>query len=339
MSKKLLIATLGTSPAVITEAIDLLDEQGMRPDGVIPLMTQDSDVRDSYNVLAKHLPDYYGITWVDPAFISDYTDVETPEIAVEFMQTACQRLKSYREAGYRCFVGIAGGRKAMSSLLALAVQFYGADRLFHIWVPPWIEDEGEISSLRPYLDYPDKLTEKLHPSLDLPLGERPHLVDLPFIGLFPLLQDILAALKADDHSSREIRDLLRVNGLITSTGETTKLGDRVAKILEEVESLPPPCSDEQKISLNRSEPKFKQFLNEACDRLRRQFPFVCRISDIAWQAGENKVQANEPNELHVYLRPRGKDFTVGLLLTTTANSVGQLEAARRAVEQFVKLSW
>lgn len=39
MPKKILIATLGTSPAVITEAIDLLTEQNLRPDGVQLLVT------------------------------------------------------------------------------------------------------------------------------------------------------------------------------------------------------------------------------------------------------------------------------------------------------------
>jgi CRISPR-associated protein Csx14 len=339
MTKKLLIATLGTSPAVITEAIDLLEEQRMKPDGVILLLTQDPDVRESCNLLTQHLPTHCGINWIETEYTADYGDIETPETAIEFMQVACGVLKRYREAGHRRLVSIAGGRKAMSSLLALAVQFYGADRLFHVWVPPWIEQEGEINNLRNLLNFPDKLTEKLHPPLDAPESDRPRLVDLPFIGLFPLLPDILAALKQGSSGFREIRELLQANHLVTSTGEPTKLGEGVAKVLEGVESLPQACLGEAKVSLNKSEPKFKQFLDETTERLLRQFPFICRISDIAWQSGENKVQSSEPNELKVYLKPRGKDFIVGLLLITTAESPGQLEAARRAVERFIQQTW
>jgi len=252
MVKKLLIATLGTAPAVITEAIDLLTEQNLRPDGVRLLTTQDSDVQESLNLLLGHLPAHESISWVEPMPIAAYGDVDTPDAAVEFMQVACRLLKTYRDAGYRLFVSIAGGRKAMSALLALAVQFYGAERLFHVWVPPWIEAEGEITNLRKWKDFPDKINKALHPPLDVEESDRPRIVDLPFIGLFPLLNDIRAALQGEVAPSKEIKQLLIANALMTGQGEPTPLGHTVAAILEGVEGLPPARQEECKVSLAKN---------------------------------------------------------------------------------------
>ena len=333
MTKKLLIATLGTSPAVITEAIDLLTEQGIRPDGVRLLTTQDPDVQESRDLLLEHLPSHDGIFWIEPVPIATYGDVDTPEAAAEFMRVACRILKAYRDAGHRLFVSIAGGRKAMSALLALAVQFYGAERLFHVWVPPWIEKEGEIDKLRKQKAFPDKVNEALHPSLDVEESDRPRIVDLPFIGLFPLLNDIRAALKGEEVPSREIKQLLTANALMTGEGEATALGQTVATILEGVEGLPPARQGECKIA---------QFQHHYANRLERfawelsgRFPFITEIRGGKWRSGEGKVKAESPNIIRIFER-LGTDFPLQLILTTTATTPGQLEAARREIERYLQ---
>ncbi len=332
MAKKLLIATLGTSPAVVTEAIDLLDEKGSRPDGVILLMTQDKDVKESYALLAQHLPQHDKITRTEVVPAAAYTDITTSESVVEFMQEACRILKTYRDNGDRLFVCIAGGRKAMSSLLVLAVQFYGAERLFHIWAPPWIEEEGEIAKL---LRLPqEQVIEKLHPPLkNVSQDERPRIVDLPFIGLFPLLGDILAALKSQATPSREIKQILVANGLFTGQGETTELGRAVAGILESVEGLPPARQDECKVHIGQHhyQDKLERFAWELCGR----FPFVTEIRSDEWRQGQEQVRAQPPNEIIVGTHLR-TDILFRLRLVTTAVNQGQLEAARRAVERFVR---
>ncbi len=330
MDKKILIATLGTSPAVVTEAIDLLDEQGVRPDGVVLLMTQDREVQESYELLVQHLPEHDAIKRIEPLPIAAYTDTTTSESAVEFMQEACRILKTYRDNGDRLFVCIAGGRKAMSSLLALAVQFYGAERLFHIWAPPWIEEEGEISKLRRLS--PEEITKRLHPPLAAE-DDRPRIVDLPFIGLFPLLGDILAALKGQTAPTKEIKQILVVNGLLTTQGETTELGWAVAGILESVEGLPPARQDECKVHIGQHHyrDKLERFAWELCGR----FPFVTEIRSDEWRQGEEQVKAQPPNEVIVGTRLK-TDILFRLRLVTTAVNQGQLEAARRAVERFVR---
>ncbi len=174
MKKRLLIATLGTSPAVITEAIDLLSEQNQRPDRICLIKTKDPDVNRSYELLSKHIPVHCGIELEEPVEIQSYEDIGSSEIAIEFMKRACHVLKTYR-TNYECYVCIAGGRKVMSALLALAVKLYGAERLFHIWAPPSFENDSDIRILR---GCPEEMQKKLlHPRLEGP--DRPRIVDLP----------------------------------------------------------------------------------------------------------------------------------------------------------------
>jgi CRISPR-associated protein Csx14 len=329
VSKKLLVATLGTSPAVVTEAVDLLTEQNCRPDGVILLRTEDHEVREAYELLATHLPQHDNLTWVDSVSIGQYGDVDTPEAAVEFMQEACRILKSYRDAGYRLFVSIAGGRKAMSALLALAVQFYGAERLFHVWVPPWLEVEGEIAQLRNLPE--DVRIQKLHPSLNM--EDRPRLVDLPFIGLFPWLEDIRDALKGVVPPERSLKTLLQANNLLDSQARPTELGTAILSILESVEGLPPARQDPCKVAIAKHHyrDRLERFARELCDR----FPFITQIQSGEWRSGEVKVKVEQPNRLRVF-EHLGTDFSVQLILETTAATPGQLEAAKRAVERYLE---
>ena len=329
MSKKLLIATLGTSPAVVTEAVDLLTEQNCRPDGVILLRTEDTDVREAYELLATHLPQHDNLTWVKPVSIGQYGDVDTPEAAVEFMQKACHILKSRRDAGYRLFVSIAGGRKAMSALLALAVQFYGAERLFHIWVPPWLEAEGEIAQLRNLPE--DVRIQKLHPPLNT--EDRPRLVDLPFIGLFPWLEDIRDALKGAVPPERSLKTLLQANNLLDSQARPTELGKTILNILEDVEGLPPARQEPCKVAIAKHHyrDRLERFAQELCGSLL----FITQIQSGEWRSGEAKVKAEPPNRLRVF-EPLGLDFPLQLILETTAATPGQLEAAKRAVERYLE---
>lgn len=178
MEKRLLIATLGTSPAVVTEAIDLLTEQGQRPDRVLIIKTRNADVNKTYELLSKHIPVRCGMQLEEPIEIQSYEDIRSNEMAIEFMKRACNMLKTYRKE-YQCYVCIAGGRKAMSALLAMAVKLYGAERVFHIWAPPNFEKDSDI---RVFMNLPDEMHEQLlHPKLEGPY--RPHIVDLPLTDL------------------------------------------------------------------------------------------------------------------------------------------------------------
>jgi CRISPR-associated protein Csx14 len=226
-------------------------------------------------------------------------------------------------------VSIAGGRKAMSALLALAVQFYGAERLFHIWVPPWLETEGEIAQLRNLPE--DVRIQKLHPLLNT--EDRPRLVDLPFIGLFPWLEDIRDALKGAVPPERSLKILLQANNLLDSQARPTELGIAILNILEDVEGLPPARQDPCKIAIanHHYRDRLERFARELCSH----FSFITQIQSGEWRSGEAKVKAELPNRLRVF-EHLGTDFSVQLILETTAATPGQLEAAKRAVERYLE---
>ena len=310
----------------------MLDEQRLRPEGVILFYTDDPDVKESFNLLSQHLPAHCGITDIRPVPVGAFGDIDSSEAAVEFMQEACRILKTYRDNGDRLFVSIAGGRKAMSSLLALAVQFYGAERLFHIWAPPWLEEEGEIAKLRRLP--PEQVVERLHPRLDEAEGDRPRIVDLPFIGLFPLLGDILSTLKGQITPAKNLKRMLVANGLLDEdTGKPTSLGQKVAAILENVEGLPPARQAECKIHIGKHhyQDKLKSFAQE----LSSHFPFITEIQSDEWRQGKEQVKAEPPNVLIIGTR-LGTDILFRLRLTTTASTEGQLEAARRVAERHIR---
>lgn len=332
MSKNLLVTALGTSPAVVTEALDLLKEQHLPMDGVLLFASDDHDVKSALDLLQTHLPSHDGIDWITPIPTGAFGDIDSAEAAVSFLEVAGGNLRTYRDAGYRLFVSVAGGRKSMAGLLTLAVQFYGADRLFHIWVPPWIEEEGDITKLRPYVSVPDELTRRLHPSLEKPEGDRPRLVDLPFVGLFPLLPEIQSAL-AGQHASREVRELLARNGLVGQGGAATDLGRKVLDVLGRVEALPP--ARQEPCSVSISDHHYKTSLERFANQLANRFSFIKEIRSTAWSSGDARVTAEEPDCLRVQVLSRSGP-TLGLTLITTASIPGQLQATRRAVERFVR---
>jgi CRISPR-associated protein Csx14 len=334
VSKRLLIATLGTSPAVITEALDLLKEEGCVIDGVKLLMTQDHDVQSSFEILAEHIPSHYKIRWIHPVYTDQHTDVDSTEAAVGFLEAASQELRMASSNGYDAYVCLAGGRKIMSSLLALAAQLFGAARLFHVWVPEWTANEGHVSKLVDSRNDPDKINRLLHPPAEPDSQYRPRLVDLPFVGLFPLLPEIVSGLRGNKVGEAVTR--LLQNGLLGSDQRPTASGNRLLEILQSVESLPPARSGQVQKQLSKSEPKYSGFLNDRAEQFAAEFPFVTRIEDIQWRQGDDKVKIEEPNALRVYLQVPGESHQVGLRLVTTASTKGQLEAARKAVERFIR---
>ncbi len=328
--KKVLLATLGETPAVITEAVDRLRADGVSIDFVVVLTTKDTYAQDALRLLSEHLPTHYGdVTLLDARILETFYDVDTDTAALEFMEQACAALRDYRKKGWEVYVCIAGGRKAMSALLALAVQFYGARRLFHVLVEdPVLEAEGHITQLRHKSR--DEQARALHPPV-----EQIRLVNLPFIGLFPLLGDIVAGLKGGSLRS-DVKALLEQNGLLSAEGPTD-LGQRVLQVLESVETLPEPRAGECDFRLanDKKEPKEVQKTREWAHRLANRFLFVERIEDVGWREGQPKVKAVPPNVLVLYL-PGRRVQGIGFRLTTTAQTPGQLERARQEVERWLE---
>lgn len=336
--KKLLLSTLGESPAVVTEAIDKLRDLGTEITHISLLTTKDEDACKTLELLYKHIPRYYQgrIQFYSKDVIGTYQDIDTDEAAVEFLEKACPVLKCLK-SGWEVHVCIAGGRKAMSALLTLAVQFFGATSLFHIVVDdPKIEEMGHISKL--YNLPEEELKQYLHPPPD-----KIKLVKLPFIGLFPLMDRIISTLQGKGEKDPEIESLLEQNKLLQN-GKITELGRTVLGILEQAEFAPKARSGGCKIHINKKEPKERRILEEYANKLSDLY-FVEEIISIPWSPGRPRVEKGPPNCrkgekgppncLEVYL-PGEKVQNVGLCLKTTAETDGQLEFAKERTEKLLK---
>lgn len=327
--KKILLATLGETPAVVTEAIDRLRADGVGIDYVVVLTTKDTNAQNALSLLSEHLPKYYGdqVKLFDARVLEMFHDVDSDTAALEFMNQTCAALRDYRKMGWKTYACIAGGRKAMSALLALAVQFYGAERLFHVLVDdPVLEEEGHILKLK------NKSAEEQNQALHPPVSQI-KLINLPFIGLFPLLGSFIAGLKGQPVSA-EVKELLERNNLVES-GQTTAVGEMVLKVLESVEALPEPRQGECDIQLATKEPKEAEETRKWANRLAGRFLFIERIEDIGWREGRPKVKTEFPNFLILFL-PGRRIRGIGFRLTTTAQTQGQLERARQEVEGWLE---
>jgi CRISPR-associated protein Csx14 len=323
--RKVLLSTLGDTPPVVTEALDKLKADGISIDEVILFRTKDVNAKDSAELLISYIPKRYPETVIYDIVTEAYTDIDSDAAVVDFMRQVCEQLKMLRKQGCEIYVSIAGGRKSMSALMTLAVQLYGATRLFHVLLDDLdLEGQGKISKLRLH---PDR-ERVLHPPL-----EHIRLVQLPFVGLFPWLNDLLSGMQGQP-VSREIKTLLQVNGLVGADGIATSMGKLVHEILEGVETLPDPCPHPPEVHISASEPRYRNELNRLIDRLR-PLSWICKMQGIPWRQGEPKTKVREPGVIEVYIPTGGP--SIGLRLETTAQTTAQTERVRNEVEK--RLRW
>ena len=77
--KKVLLATLGEAPAVVTEALDRLRADGVMIDYVVVLTTKDTYAQSALSLLSEHLPDYYSreVALLDARVLETFYDVDS----------------------------------------------------------------------------------------------------------------------------------------------------------------------------------------------------------------------------------------------------------------------
>ncbi|MBW1920939.1 MAG: TIGR02584 family CRISPR-associated protein [Deltaproteobacteria bacterium] len=210
--KNILLAVCGLSPQVITETLYAL-HQSLRPvDAIHVITTREGKEKIFAQLLAggsghyfKYLEEY-GIPSSSIDFgpqnvhvVTDQHGVEIPDIGDE---TDNERLLSMcLDLAFRftadpdtaVFFSVAGGRKTMSSCLAVAAQMYGRkqDRLFHVLVSP------EFESNRDFF-YPPKAsrTIELHDNSGQPFYKetryaKVNLIPIPFVSIRERLSDTL----------------------------------------------------------------------------------------------------------------------------------------------------
>lgn len=343
-----LISSLGESPAVVTEAIDKLEqEEDIRFTQVITLGTNEYEVRQGVDILSEHIPIHYNRRIIYYHDAIEATDVLTEKDNLDYLSLVAKTLKAYRRFS-DIYVSLAGGRKTMSALMALAVQIYGAKLLCHVvhlCMDQYLQCKMEARHMK---RYPEEQTALLHPPL-----EELEVVRLPVVSLFPLLNDFLNALGgqsigAIDKTARVLLEDARLIEREGSEWKVTGLGRQLHAVLSDIEMLPEPSSTPpQQKTVNLKDHHGKNELRPHAERLRL-FPYAERIDSTDFNSQFDRsrtfpsphgrllveVKTGQPDVLLVTLADSPKGYR--LAVRTKAQTMSQAERVRRELERFLR---
>ncbi len=344
----ILISSLGESPAVVTEAIDKLElEEQIQFTQVITLGTKQNIVRQGEEILKQHIPVRYGdrIGYIPDSV--DALDVITEKDHDEYLAKVTYWLRAYPASENDVYVSLAGGRKTMSALMALAVQIYGAKLMCHV-VHKLMDEHLQRRMEAGYLQrFPEEQAELLHPA-----SEELELVRFPIISLYSRVNELLTALGGANPSpeNREVLRLLQSSGLIEQEGglwNATGAGKKLLHLLREIESLPAPSSIEPKKKyVNLTDDHGKDKLKPVAEKLR-DFPYAERIAstEMNSQFDHSRMIGTGNRRFMVELNPGKHDvLTVriesrkGLALNvyTKATTASEAKRVKSELEKFLR---
>jgi CRISPR-associated protein Csx14 len=342
-----LVSSLGESPAVVTEAIDKIEqEERILFTQVVTLGTNEYDVTRGAGMLYEHIPAYYSnrITYIHDHI--DASDVSTERENLDYLDLVGEKLRSLR-CYSDVYVSIAGGRKTMSALMAIAVQIYGAKLLCHV-VHLLMDDSLQRDMLAGNLIRNSKQWDTLlHPSLD-----EIQLVRLPVVSLFPLINDFLNALGGKNTSNidKTAWQLLEASGYVEKEGgdwRATNMGEQFFRIINDIEMLPEPSpiAPQNKV-IHLEDHHGKDELRPVAD-VMRSFPYAQRIDSTDWnsQFDRSRTLRTSRGRLLVEVKPGHYDVLVVTLadsprgyrleVRTLAQSASQAERVKREIERFL----
>ena len=126
-----LIASLGTSPMVVTETIDELKKRGTTVDRVIVLATKNPRVETSYYALALDFKWNYENVELKKVELP-FDDIKSQKDHDEFVRIAKEVIKKEMDAGREVVVSVAGGRKTMGVGIYKAGLEVGVKDFYHV---------------------------------------------------------------------------------------------------------------------------------------------------------------------------------------------------------------
>jgi len=131
MSRNVLISSIGWTPAVITEIIDLLEERGIPIHEVVVFPTK--DVLPSYYALLidfKYGP-YKGEKRIEKCELP-FTDIKDEKDCEEFRRIVENVITKKIEEGKNVIVSVAGGRKTMPLDMMIVAKKNGIKEIYHV---------------------------------------------------------------------------------------------------------------------------------------------------------------------------------------------------------------
>lgn len=122
---RVLIANLGDSPVVIAALVNALNGRGTPVDGVeifYPHVAGDRWIDRGFQMLKAHLEQHLHIPVVGEGL--PFADANTHEDCLTYLSRLCKRLEHHELTGSEVYLGISGGRKHTSALMAVPALFY-----------------------------------------------------------------------------------------------------------------------------------------------------------------------------------------------------------------------
>lgn len=186
----ILIASLGTSPVVVSSMYDLLSKRAkLTIERVRVLCPEDAEAEIGYGFVKEALADVELLP--EPLHFQDANDQQS---ARAFLHHLVRVLSQHQERDDTVYLSLAGGRKSMAALMAwVAPLFPCVKKLYHVIdpdeevFPSAFQIQGEAIAIRPQL---------MHPQTD-----RLVLVEIPFERGKPMsehrLRKWLASLPGD----------------------------------------------------------------------------------------------------------------------------------------------
>lgn len=147
-----LVALLGHAPGTVTAAFYALQTQGYGlMDRIITVTTHSGKADDCEQMIAAELDQWQSASGhrivYKPERIAA-ADLEDQPSTQEFQDKIAKVLEQERAIrDNKVYLSLAGGRKSMAALAAVAAQLHGADLMFHLYVTDELERQGDVDNL------------------------------------------------------------------------------------------------------------------------------------------------------------------------------------------------
>ncbi|MBS7638155.1 CRISPR-associated protein Csx14 [Candidatus Bathyarchaeota archaeon] len=150
MRKTSIIAPLGTSPPVITEFLQYVQEAMFeRVTDLTIIVTREPAVLEGKELVKAAVKHRYPMVHIHEEELP-FTDITSDEDHLEFMKICARILREQREIhrAEKVYLCVAGGRKDMCITLSLLGQYFGVNGVFHVIMPEIKAYSAELERVR-----------------------------------------------------------------------------------------------------------------------------------------------------------------------------------------------
>lgn len=248
MLKSSMVATLGTSPLVVTELLQYLISVGEKITDITIIYTSEHEVQACFKLVECAVVDRYPNIRVHGKMI-DQPDIMGTQDAYDFLKFAAEVLREevVNHGVQRIHLNLAGGRKGMTIALAILAQFFPVSgaylvvardvKAYNIELEKIRYNINEISKSADPLEYYRSNRELFEPVM-YPSKRDYGVIELPIIP-YPLktLRDLLRLKRGECRLSRAFLERLKDAGLVTITRKNIYPSETFLKIMDILEDV------------------------------------------------------------------------------------------------------